>query len=101
MSKHLSLDELTLEADDILSHLEIQNTAKLNAQLMWLSKHCVEPERMALWLRMTYFVREDLPAWTELRDAAVSVCQSGEEIDDILFGLLAAELAVCYNESTF
>lgn len=48
MSKHLSLDELTLEADDILSHLEIQNTAKLNAQLMWLSKHCVEPERMAL-----------------------------------------------------
>lgn len=90
MSKYLSLEELTLEADDILAHLEMQNTSKLNIQLVWLAKHCIEPERMALWLRMTYFIRSDLRAWTELRDAAVSVCQSDEEIDDILFGLLDA-----------
>lgn len=88
MTTYLSLEELTLEADDILAHLEIQNTLKMNTQLTWLSKHCVEPERMALWLRMTYFIRSDLPAWSELRDAATSVCQSDEEIEDILFGLL-------------
>lgn len=88
MNTHLSIEELTIEADDILAHLEVRNTSKINAQLAWLSKHCVEPERMALWLRMTYFIRADLQAWQELRDTAIGVCRSNEEVDDILFGLL-------------